>query len=95
MPDRVLIADPGNVDALVAADRESLRALREEGGDSFMEETTISEYARQLLEAQGNRAISAAAQRAVASERRNDKEEARTWRHVEEALKAMRGPRVS
>ena len=60
-----------------------------------MEEATISEYARQLLEAQGDRAISAAAQRAVACERRNDKEEGGTRRHVEEALKAMRGPRVS
>lgn len=60
-----------------------------------MEETMISEYARQLREAHGDRAIAEAAQRAVACERRKDKDEARTWRHVEEALKAMRGPNAS
>jgi hypothetical protein len=60
-----------------------------------MEETVIAEYARQLLEAHGDRAIAEAAQRAAACEQRNDKEEARTWRHVEAALKAMRGPSVS
>jgi hypothetical protein len=60
-----------------------------------MEETMISEYARQLMEARGDSAIAEAAQRAVECERQNDREEARTWRHVEEALKAMRGPGVS
>jgi hypothetical protein len=60
-----------------------------------MEETVIAEYARQLLEAHSDRAIAEAAQRAVACEQRNDKEEAQTWRHVEAALKAMRGPSVS
>ena len=60
-----------------------------------MEETVIAEYARQLLEAHGDRAIAEAAQRAVACERRNDKEGAQTWRHVEAALKAMRRPSVS
>ena len=59
-----------------------------------MEETMISEYARQLMEARGDSAIAEAAQRAVECERQNDREEARTWRHVEEALKAMRGPGV-
>ncbi len=60
-----------------------------------MDETVINEYARQLLEAHGDRAIAEAAQRAVASEQRNDKEEADTWRHIEAALKAMRGPIAS
>jgi hypothetical protein len=60
-----------------------------------MEETVITEYARQLMEAHGDRAIAEAAQRAVACERRNDKEGAQTWRHVESALKEMRGPRAS
>ena len=36
-----------------------------------------------------------AAQRAVACEERNEKEEAQTWRHVEAALKELRGPSVS
>ena len=60
-----------------------------------MDETTINEYARQLLEAHGDRAVAEAAQRAVASEQRKDKDEAKTWRHIEAALKAMRGPIAS
>ena len=61
-----------------------------------MEETVITEYARQLLEAQGDRAIAEAAQRAIACERQNDKEGAETWRHVESALKEKRcAPRAS
>ncbi len=34
-------------------------------------------------------------ERAVASEQRNDKDEAETWRHIEAALKVMRGPSAS
>ena len=60
-----------------------------------MDETVIAEYARQLIEAHGDRAIAEAAQRAVACERQEDKEGAKTWRHVEAALKEMRGPRRS
>ena len=57
-----------------------------------MQETVIAEYARQLMEAHGERAIAEAAQRAVACEQRKDKEGAETWRHVEAALRSMRGP---
>jgi hypothetical protein len=60
-----------------------------------MEETVIAEYARQLMEAHGNRAVAEAAQRAVECERREDKEGAETWRHVEAALREMSGPRSS
>ncbi len=60
-----------------------------------MDETLISEYARGLKDAHGDRAIAEAAQRAVECERMKDKEEARTWRQVEAALKAMRGPVAS
>ena len=60
-----------------------------------MDETAINEYARQLLDAHGDRAVAEAAQRAVAYEQRKDSEEARTWRHIEAALKAMRGPIAS
>jgi hypothetical protein len=60
-----------------------------------MEETVITEYARELMEAHGDRAIAEAAQRALACEGQDDKEGAETWRHVESALKEMRGPRVS
>jgi hypothetical protein len=60
-----------------------------------MEETVISEYARQLLEAHGDRAVAEAAQRALACEEKEDTEGAQTWRHVVAALKEMRGPRTS
>jgi hypothetical protein len=60
-----------------------------------MDETVIAEYAQQLLAAHGDRAIAEAAQRAVLCERKNDKEEAQIWRHIEAALKAKQGPSVS
>ena len=60
-----------------------------------MEGTLISEYARQLRDAHGDRAIAEAAQRAVQSERFEDKDEAKTWRQVEAALKTMQGPIAS
>ncbi len=60
-----------------------------------MEETVITEYARQLMEAHGQSAIAEAAQRAVACEHAQDKEGAETWRKVEAALQILRGPRTS
>jgi hypothetical protein len=60
-----------------------------------MEEMMISEYARQLRDAHGDRAIAEAAQRAAEYERSKDKGEAKTWRRVEEALKTMQGPIAS
>jgi hypothetical protein len=60
-----------------------------------MEETMIIEYARQLMDAHGLRAIAEAAQRAVESEQMKDKDEAQTWRQVEAALKGMQGPLAS
>jgi len=60
-----------------------------------MEETLITEYARELMEAHGQSAIAEAAQRALACERQKDKEGAETWRRVEAALQVMRGPRAS
>ncbi len=60
-----------------------------------MQELEIQDYARQLLEAHGERAVAEAARKAVACESQNEVDEARTWRHVEAALKQMRGPHVS
>jgi hypothetical protein len=60
-----------------------------------MEEMTINDYARQLMDAHGQQAIAEAAQRAAESERNNDEEDAKTWRRVEQALKSMRGPIAS
>ncbi len=60
-----------------------------------MEEMMINDYARQLMDAHGQRAIAEAAQRAAESERNNDTDEAKTWRRVEQALKSMCGPIAS
>jgi hypothetical protein len=55
----------------------------------------IHTIARQMLEKHGFKAIAQAAQNAVASEQKGDPEQAREWRHVEDAMKMMRGPHQS
>ena len=60
-----------------------------------MREVEIQDYARQLLEAHGDKAIAEAAQKACALEQQGQSEEAETWRHIEAALKLIRGPHVS
>jgi hypothetical protein len=58
----------------------------------LMRETEIHDYARQLLETLGEKAIAEVAQVAIACEQRGEAEKAETWRHVEAAMKMMRGP---
>lgn len=60
-----------------------------------MREMEIHGYARQLLEMHGSQAIAKAAQRAVECEEHGKTEQAKEWRHVEDALKMMRGPHQS
>jgi hypothetical protein len=60
-----------------------------------MTEIGIYDYARQLFEAHGPKAIAEAAQKACVFERQGDSEQAETWRHIEDALKLMRGPHLS
>jgi hypothetical protein len=60
-----------------------------------MDEVNIHDYARQLLEAHGDKAVAEAAQKADAYEKQGENEQAETWRHIEAALKMMRGPHVS
>ena len=60
-----------------------------------MQESEVYDYARQLLEAHGDKAVAEAAQKACALEQKGQTEEADTWRHIEAALKLMRGPRES
>ena len=60
-----------------------------------MHESEVYDYARQLLEAHGDKAIAEAAQKACALEKQGESENAETWRHVEAALKLMRGARES
>ena len=60
-----------------------------------MQESEVYDYARQLLEAHGDKAVVEAAQKACALEQQGQGEEAETWRHIEAALKVMRGPHAS
>ena len=68
---------------------------RQEDGVMRMGEIDIHDYARQLLEAHGEMAVVEAAQKARNFEEKGETEEAETWRHIEAALKQMRGPHVS
>jgi hypothetical protein len=61
----------------------------------MISETQIHTLARQLLEQHGPAAIAQAAQNALACERKGETEQAREWRHVEGAMKIMRGPHQS
>jgi hypothetical protein len=67
-------------------EREERDAMR--GGE-------IYDYARQLFEARGGQAVVEAAQRAVNFELQGESEKAETWRHIEAAMKLMRGPNQS
>jgi hypothetical protein len=58
-------------------------------------ETQIHTIARQMLEKHGFEAIAQAARNAVAYESKGDAEEAKEWRHIEDAMKMMRGPHQS
>ena len=60
-----------------------------------MGEIEIQDYARQLLEVHGDLAIVEAGQKACGCEEGGETEQAETWRHIEAALKLMRGPHVS
>jgi hypothetical protein len=55
----------------------------------------VQDYARQLFEAHGQKAVAEAAQMARSLEEQGKSEEAKTWRLVEEALKEMLGPHES
>ena len=58
-------------------------------------EMQIHTIARQMIEQHGFGAIAKAAQNAQACESKGDAEEAREWRHIEDAMKLMRGPHQS
>jgi hypothetical protein len=60
-----------------------------------MQEIQIHDYARQLLEAHGDKAVAEAARKAREFEQQGESEQAETWRHIEAALKLMRGPHAS
>jgi len=67
-------------------------AIRE---TSMISEMQIHTIARQMFERHGAAAIAQAAQNAIACEQRGEAEEAKEWRHLEDAMKMMRGPHQS
>jgi hypothetical protein len=58
-------------------------------------QTQIHTIARQMFEKHGTGAIAEAARLALACERKGEAEEAEEWRHIEDAMKMMRGPHQS
>jgi hypothetical protein len=61
----------------------------------MMPETQLHVIARQMFERHGSAAIAQAAQNALACESKGDTEQAKEWRHIEDAIKIMRGPHQS
>ena len=61
----------------------------------MISEVQIHTIARQMLEKHGFEAIAQAAQKALAAEAQGDTEDAKEWRHIENAMKAMKGPHQS
>jgi hypothetical protein len=61
----------------------------------MISETQVHTIARQMFEKRGPAAIAQAAQQAQACESRGETDEAKEWRHIEDAMKMMRGPHQS
>jgi hypothetical protein len=61
----------------------------------MVSEIQIHTIARQMIEKHSFDAIAQAARNAEACEHKGDTEEAREWRHIEDAMKMMRGPHQS
>ena len=61
----------------------------------MMSEVQVHTIARQMLEKHGYAAITQAAQRALDCESKGEAEEAKEWRHIEDAMKIIRGPHQS
>jgi hypothetical protein len=76
-----------------AGQQITVASAAEESG--MISEMQIHTMARQMLEKHGPAAIAQAAQNAVACESKGDTEEAKEWRHLEDAMKLMRGPHQS
>ena len=61
----------------------------------MISQTQIHSIARQMIVKHGFQAIAEAARNALDCESKGDTEEAREWRHIEDAMKIMRGPHNS
>jgi hypothetical protein len=85
---------------LKGAQRPKLAGHRGSRGRNIGECDMISEIqihtiARQMFEKHGLRAIAQAAQNALECENQGNADEANEWRHIEDAMKSMRGPHQS
>ena len=78
-----------------AAIKALRRGLVEPWESDMMSEMQIHTIARQMMEKHGLTAIAQAAHNAQDCESKGDAEEAREWRHIEDAMKMMRGPHQS
>jgi hypothetical protein len=78
-----------------AANRSLRHGLVETRESDMMSEMQIHTIARQMMEKHGLTAIAQAAHNAQACESKGDVEEATEWRHIEDAMKLMRGPHQS
>jgi hypothetical protein len=96
-PAKGRLREPGNVSSVNMCQSPARwdHAEKEEYDAMRMQEIDIHDYARQLLDAHGDRAVVEAAQKASALEQQGQSEQAQTWRQIEAALKSMRGPHVS
>jgi hypothetical protein len=73
----------------------AVRGMVEHEEDDMISEIQVHVIALQMFEKHGLKAIAQAAQNAQACENTGDTEEAREWRHIEDAMKMMRGPHQS
>ena len=71
------------------------RRIELEEEERKMQGVDVQDYARQLFEAHGDKAVAEAAQKARALEEQGKNEEAKTWRLIEAAVKEMLGPHQS
>jgi hypothetical protein len=60
-----------------------------------MQGADVTDFARQLYQAHGPKAVAEAAQKARALEEQGKADEAKSWRRIEAALKEMLGPHQS
>jgi len=60
-----------------------------------MPESDLHDYARQLWDLHGPKAIAEAAQKASDFEKKGENEQAQNWRRIEAMLLQMRGPHQS
>lgn len=60
-----------------------------------MQTTQVVEFARQLLDAHGDRAEAEAAQKMQQAEANGDRELAENWRRIRAAIHELRPPHVS